>query len=210
MHGVTTDRARAEGAPYADGYKQIRDELERVWAEGRIIAAFNGSFDFTIIDREGQRLGYPKLVCGPIVDPYVVDKAVDKYRKGKRTLSVTCEVYGIRLDNAHSADADALAAARLAWKLGNQYDGLASFTIEEMMEKQEAWVSRPTGRPRPLLRANRQRLLRRQHRMAHPRCSMTAPTDPGPILIELPDLEQGTDEWQTSVEESSRHLSSAS
>lgn len=139
IHGVTTDKARADGAPYADGYKQIRDELERVWAEGRIIAVYNGSFDFTIIDREGQRLGYPKLVYGPIFDPYVVDKAVDKYRKGKRTLSVTCEVYGIRLDNAHSADADALAAARLAWKLGNQYDGLASFTIDEMMEKQEAW-----------------------------------------------------------------------
>ncbi len=136
VHGVTTDRAREEGAPYADGYKQIRDELERVWAEGRIIAAFNGSFDFTIIDREGQRLGYPQLVCGPIVDPYVVDKAVDKYRKGKRTLSVTCQVYGITLDNAHSADADALAAARLSWVLGSRNPGLAKLTVDELMEQQ--------------------------------------------------------------------------
>ncbi|MDI9914394.1 exonuclease domain-containing protein [Rhodococcus sp. IEGM 1379] len=139
IHGVTTDRARAEGAPYADGYQQIRDELERVWAEGRIVCAFNGSFDFTMIDREGQRLGYPKLVCGPIFDPYVVDKAVDKYRKGKRQLSVMCAHYEIKLENAHSADADALAAARLAWVLGNRNRGLAKFTVDELMEKQTMW-----------------------------------------------------------------------
>ncbi|MES9516488.1 exonuclease domain-containing protein [Rhodococcus erythropolis] len=148
IHGVSTERARAEGAPYADGYKQIRDELERVWAEGRIIAAFNGSFDFTMIDQEGQRLGYPKLVYGPIFDPYVVDKAVDKWRPGKRQLTQMCQHYRVKLENAHSADADALAAARLAWVLGNSNPdlpderrgtGLATLTVDELMEMQKFW-----------------------------------------------------------------------
>jgi DNA polymerase-3 subunit epsilon len=54
---------------------------------------------------------------GIIIDPFVIDRAVDPYRKGKRTLSAMCEHYGVRLGNAHEAEADALAAARLAWIL---------------------------------------------------------------------------------------------
>ena len=138
VHGVTTDRARAEGAPYGDGYEQIRTELERVWLEGRVVAIYNASFDLTLMDREGRRLGYPPLDYGPVIDPYVIDRAVDKYRKGKRTLGVTCEHYGITLENAHAADADALAAARLAWVLGNRTPGLA-VTAADLMVRQAEW-----------------------------------------------------------------------
>lgn len=139
VHGVTTDRARAEGAPYEDGYGEIRQAVERAWLEGRVIAAYNGSFDFTIIDREGRRLGYPTLDFGPIVDPYVIDRAVDKFRRGSRKLSDVCKHYGIALDNAHTADADALAAARLAWILGHNAPELLELTVDELMTKQAAW-----------------------------------------------------------------------
>lgn len=139
VHGITTDKARAEGAPYTDGYHEIRTEVERVWMEGRVLCIYNASFDMTVLDREGERLGYPPLDFGPIVDPFVIDREVDKYRKGKRTLDVTCAHYGIRLDNAHTADADALAAARLAWILGHNYPGLLELTVDELMEKQAGW-----------------------------------------------------------------------
>ena len=139
VHGVTTERARAEGAPYADGYEQIRTELERIWLEGRVVAIYNASFDLTLIDQEGRRLGYPPLDYGPVIDPYVVDRAIDKYRKGKRTLAVTCEYYGITLENAHAADADALAAARLAWVLANKNPGLSRLGVEELMTQQADW-----------------------------------------------------------------------
>lgn len=138
VHGITTDRARAEGAPYADGYEEIRTAVKRAWLEGRVIAAYNASFDFTIVDREGARLGHPALDFGSIVDPFVIDREVDKYRKGKRTLDVTCKHYGIRLDNAHTADADALAAARLAWVLGHN-PGLMKLTSAELMAQQAEW-----------------------------------------------------------------------
>lgn len=140
VHGITTDRARAEGQDYADGYREIRAAVEGAWMGGRVVAAFNASYDFTVIDREGRRLGYPPLVVGPIVDAFVIDRHVDKYRRGKRTLGVTCEHYRVELGNAHSADADALAAARLAWKLARMYpQEVGELDAEALMANQADW-----------------------------------------------------------------------
>ncbi|OZC59233.1 DNA polymerase III subunit epsilon [Rhodococcus sp. 06-470-2] len=136
IHGITTEKARNDGQDYRDGYKEIRDAIEAAWMQGRIIAAYNASFDFTLINAEGIRLGYPPLTPGPIVDAYVLDKAVDKFRPGKRNLGVTCQHYGVELGNAHSADADALAAARLAWIIGRANPGLAELTVDELMDRQ--------------------------------------------------------------------------
>jgi DNA polymerase III subunit epsilon len=55
-----------------------------------------------------------------VVDPMVIDKHLDRFRKGRRTLAAICEAYGVDLpaDEAHTAGADALAACRAAWVLG--------------------------------------------------------------------------------------------
>ncbi|MFC2307280.1 MAG: hypothetical protein ACFNKE_09745, partial [Neisseria elongata] len=47
---------------------------------------------------------------GPIADPLVLDRAVDRYRKGKRRLGDLCEVYGVQVDEAlHTAEVDVIA-----------------------------------------------------------------------------------------------------
>ena len=76
-----------------------------------------------------------------MVDPYVLDKNYNMYRPGKRTLSVLCESFGIALDDAHTADADALAAARLAWKLAHMTAELQQFDLLELHERQIEWAS---------------------------------------------------------------------
>ncbi|MCA1008965.1 3'-5' exonuclease, partial [Rhodococcus hoagii] len=86
--------------------------------------------------REGVRLGYPPLEVGLVIDPFVIDRAMDPYRKGKRTLEATCNAYGVRLDDAHSASGDALAAARLAWKLARKFTRLSGLDI---MAEQAKW-----------------------------------------------------------------------
>lgn len=140
VHGISTERAGAEGQDYRDGYREIRDELERDWANGRIIAIYNAVYDLTVIDAEGRRLGYPPLVVGPVVDPYVIDREFDRYRKGKRILSVTCRHYGITLgDAAHTAAADGLAAARLATILARKHAELAALTAVDLMAAQAEW-----------------------------------------------------------------------
>ena len=76
-------------------------------------------------------------VTGPVFDPLLIDRAKDRYRKGPRNLTSMCEHYGVRLDNAHEATADAFAAARVAWmQVRKLYPDLAQMDTGELMEYQ--------------------------------------------------------------------------
>jgi DNA polymerase-3 subunit epsilon len=70
----------------------------------------------------------------------VLEKRINKFRKGGRTLSIHCEDYGIPLTEAHDADADALAAARLAWKLGRIHAELGAYDLPTLHEDQIIWA----------------------------------------------------------------------
>ncbi|NKR32229.1 3'-5' exonuclease [Rhodococcus hoagii] len=138
VHGVTTEHAREHGQPYADGYDEIRAALEQAWADGFAVVVFNAAFDLTMMHHEGLRLSRSALQPGLVIDPLVIDKAFDQWRKGKRTLAASCEVYRVRLDNAHEAEADAMAAARLAWKMLRHYD-LGTATPAQLTDSQSRW-----------------------------------------------------------------------
>ncbi len=49
IHGITTQRARAEGAPARDVAWEVRWALERLWAEGGVVVAYNASYDLTLL-----------------------------------------------------------------------------------------------------------------------------------------------------------------
>lgn len=129
IHGVTTEHAQQHGMERADGIEQIAEQVIGAFARGVPVVAFNAAFDLTVLDRECLRLSLTPLTrrltpgtsFGPVIDPHVIDKAVDRYRRGKRTLGATCEQYGIDLGEAHDATADALGAARLAYMLAKRY-----------------------------------------------------------------------------------------
>lgn len=115
IHGVTTEMAR-KGAPAVEGIASILAALRKQNDAGRIIVAYNGSFDFSLMDREARRHDLDPVHPDLSFDPMVYDKFADKFRPGKRTLSVTAEYYGLGFDGAHSADADAIATGKLAWR----------------------------------------------------------------------------------------------
>lgn len=140
IHGITTDTARTNGLDYALGYSDIRTRLERAWALGFTVVAYNASYDLTVMDREGRRLGHSPLICGPTADPYVIDRQFDRYRKGKRTLGVTCEHYGISLGVAHEASHDAIAAIELTRTLAHRFAAeLGRLTAPQLMTAQAGW-----------------------------------------------------------------------
>ncbi|GAA2173204.1 3'-5' exonuclease [Agrococcus versicolor] len=115
IHGVTTERARAEGQPAFDVVAALVAELSNLLREGTPVVAYNAAYDFTVLHHEALRHGIaPIPEPAPVIDPLVLDKQVDRYRKGKRTLGVTCAHYGVTLDAWHDASADAIAAGRLA------------------------------------------------------------------------------------------------
>ena len=133
VHGITTEKARAEGRPHEEVLKDTVEAIKAAWEDGLTLIVYNAAFDLTVL----RSLTGDFTVTGPVYDPYVIDRVSDKWRKGKRTLGAVCEHYGVELGNAHEATADALAAARVAWKQVRQhYPNLAQMEESELMEFQ--------------------------------------------------------------------------
>ncbi|OPG13695.1 exonuclease domain-containing protein [Microbispora sp. GKU 823] len=124
VHGITTEHARQHGAPAAEVVAQVADTLMAAVFEGLPIVGFNLQYDLTLLDRETRRHGLEPFgdrlaaACGTVIDGYVIDKYVDPFRKGSRKLDAMCEHYGVRLDGAHDSHQDALAAARVVFRIG--------------------------------------------------------------------------------------------
>lgn len=132
VHGISTEKARAEGRPHDEVLAETVEAIRRGWSEGLTVIVFNAPYDLTVL----RKLTGDFTVDGPVYDPLVIDRARDRYRKGKRNLGALCEFYGVKLDNAHEATADAMAAARIAWKQARMWPELTRMSAEELMEYQ--------------------------------------------------------------------------
>jgi DNA polymerase-3 subunit epsilon len=124
IHGITTDQATADGMDHATAVDLIAAELCLSIRAGCPVVGQNVVYDLTVLAHElarhelpslEQRLGGP---VQPVIDTLVLDKALDRYRKGSRKLDALVAHYRVRLDGAHDATLDALAAARVAWRIG--------------------------------------------------------------------------------------------
>lgn len=122
VHGISTERARRFGRPAAEVIPEILDAIRTVERRGFPLVIYNAPYDLTLLAQEAERHGLEPLDgTGLVVDPLVIDKALDRYRKGKRTLASAAAVYGVQLDEAHTAGADAIAAGRIALAIAARY-----------------------------------------------------------------------------------------
>ncbi|MGC0415038.1 exonuclease domain-containing protein [Embleya sp. AB8] len=142
IHGIDTARARAEGRQPAVCLAEIGAAMAEYLAAGTPIAIYNAPFDLTILQTELRRHGLPQLsYTAPIIDPLVIDKQLDRYRKGKRTLAATSAFYEVVLTDAHTADGDALACLLLAQELGARFPELAADSLRTLHGKQAGWYA---------------------------------------------------------------------
>ncbi|MFF9012256.1 3'-5' exonuclease [Streptomyces sp. NPDC014870] len=146
IHGISSERAAAEGRPVAEVADEIAETLTGYWNQGVPIVAYNASFDLTLLSAELRRHGLPSLSerrggapIGPVVDPYTIDRSVDRYRRGKRTLEAVCAEYGVVLEAAHQASADAEAAVRVAVAIAERHASVAALTPAELHGRQIDW-----------------------------------------------------------------------
>lgn len=145
IHGITTERAKKEGRPAGEVVEEIVTALTAVVLSGIPIVAMNAAYDLTMLDREARRHGVQPLaeIVGAdlrVVDPFVLDKRVDPYRRGKRTLTDLCRHYQVPLDGAHSADADAVAACRVAWRIAKVHSKIGNATLDDLHAMQIEWA----------------------------------------------------------------------
>ncbi|MET8243990.1 3'-5' exonuclease [Streptomyces sp. NPDC005202] len=148
VHGISNERAAAEGSPADRVADAIADVLAGYWKTGVPVVAYNAAFDLTLLSAELRRYGLPSLrdrlgglEPGPVIDPYTIDRWADRYRRGKRTLEAVCAEYGVVLDSAHDASADALAAARLACAIAGRHPKVAALGPAELHRRQIEWYA---------------------------------------------------------------------
>src|SRR5699024_6021130 len=120
VHGISTEHARAHGTPAATAVPQIIAALGEAFEAGLPLVVFNAAYDLTLVAAAARRHDLPPVTAMPgwrracIIDPLVLDRGVDRYRRGKRTLQVMAEHYRVQARDAHSAGGDAVAACDLA------------------------------------------------------------------------------------------------
>lgn len=142
VHGITTAVARASGVDAAVGVAQIVDRLRAMVERGFSVVVYNAPYDLTLLRAESARHGvaWPEGLA-PIIDPLVIDKQVDRYRKGKRTLEVVARHYGVQLGSAHDAGEDAIAAGRVAQAIARRFAQVLPAEAAELHEAQAGWAA---------------------------------------------------------------------
>lgn len=140
VHGITTERAREEGALRQVGIARTATTIAELAGPEVPLVGHNVTYDLTVLDREMRRVGIGCIgtdretglvwleIAGsqvarfPVIDTLVLDKAVDRYRKGKRQLSHVAEFYGVPMEEgaAHGATADVIASLRIAIRIANR------------------------------------------------------------------------------------------
>ncbi|MCG7528400.1 3'-5' exonuclease [Streptomyces sp. OfavH-34-F] len=148
IHGISSERAAAEGRPAREVADEVAGTLAGYWRRGVPVVAYNAAFDLSLLTAELHRHGLPSLAdrldgapVGPVIDPYTIDRAVDRYRKGKRNLEAVCVEYGVVHGGAHDAAADALAAVRVAYAIAARHREVADLPVELLHERQIAWYA---------------------------------------------------------------------
>lgn len=146
VHGVSTERARAEGVMPSEALPGIAWALFDAMSWGMPIVAFNLAFDWSILYHELLRYRMNELAHNlymseyqRLVDPLIVDKHCDRYRKGERRLGAMCKHYGVEIENWHDATADAHAAVLVATKMFEKFWYLDQYPPAKLYESQQKW-----------------------------------------------------------------------
>ena len=141
VHGITTEKAISDGRAAPEAIAEIVAELKEL-NQSMPLVAFNAPYDFTILEFEAQRYETNTLIPIPVIDPLVIDRKL-RFGPGKRNLTVLCDLYGVKLDDAHNSTADAVAAGRIAQRQAVKYPELKqdANTLHNLQVKwSEAWT----------------------------------------------------------------------
>ncbi|WP_210579531.1 exonuclease domain-containing protein [Actinomyces succiniciruminis] len=146
VHGISTERARAEGRPVGEVLEEVAATLVAAMAAGTPVVAYNAAYDLTLLEAELTRHHLPTLRArlgrelGPVVDPLVIDRRVDRYRRGKRRLTDLCAFYGIDPEAAglHTAEVDVVATLDVLDAMAYAHPEIARIPRAELMAWQAA------------------------------------------------------------------------
>lgn len=142
VHGISTARARAEGADPLFALAEIRDVLVAGMKAGYPVVAFNAPFDLTLLEAELTRYGLDTMstLLGrepfPVLDPLVIDRMLDPYRKGPRRLETLISLYRLDATGFHDAENDVVATLKLLRAMVKDHAMLRASSLRKLYELQ--------------------------------------------------------------------------
>lgn len=139
VHGVTNEMAAAGMNPVE--FLELFHYVLHDWAEYPIVV-MNANYDLSLLNAELERYGHAPFdwTKRKIIDPLVIDRGNDRYRKGSRKLVNLAEHYGVEVDEskAHDAAYDCYLAVNVAVEQIKRY---GESNNEQQAEWFEAWRS---------------------------------------------------------------------
>ena len=176
VHGWTTERLNALAAP-GRAVRVHNGRQQPLTADAAVfeiaaqaatamhtqvpLVVMNAAYDLTLLEAECGRYDVDPLASRPsgirgVVDPMVVERQFDPYRKVKggcrggkhacggcgmtdKTLTSLCAHYGVRHAGAHDASADAVAAVRLLRVLVADWPEIARLKLATLHAHQVTW-----------------------------------------------------------------------
>lgn len=127
LTGITDDML--QGQP---DFKTRTADIVARFKKASFVVAYNAKFDRPFLESEFARAGLtlPEI---PWIDPFVFICELDRFKKGKK-LTDSAKRWGVRLENAHRAKGDAMAAGQLMLKMAENID---CYTFTELLERQK-------------------------------------------------------------------------
>lgn len=146
VHGISTEYARVNGVSAQIAIEQICASIAAAAREGIPLVIFNANYDLPLLEAEAARHGVPgvydRLGQVPlyVVDPLVLDRQFDRYRKGKRTLQAMAEHYGVQVEGQlHDARNDVLTSLLVLAALGREKPAIYNQQLPLLYEEQKVF-----------------------------------------------------------------------
>jgi DNA polymerase-3 subunit epsilon len=142
IHGITTEHARAHGLRPADALDEIAATLAGALLRAEPLVAYNASFDLSLLEAELRRHGLATVQdrigreIRVVLDPLVLDRHLDRYRRGKRKLVDLCGHYAVRSGDLHTADVDVAATLDVLTALCRTFPQLADADLDRVHDGQ--------------------------------------------------------------------------
>lgn len=151
VHGISTEQARTQGRPLPEVLDELATALVDHWRQGYPVVAFNAAYDISLVNNELTRHGvgsFEERLGGdpaPVIDPLVLDRALDRYRRGKKTLAAMAPVYGVELsEDAHTAEVDVAMTLDVLASMAGRYPRITAMDGRELhdfeVEAHRAWA----------------------------------------------------------------------